>query len=100
MLQAKVFSLKPADKNLICLDGGASVHITNNSSACFDKSLSTMEVMGVPGKPAPCTGKGNLHLQPFGDLPKVIITGAHVAEDFPFSFISESIKRLHYYQKG
>ena len=91
MLQAKVFSLKPADKNLICLDGGASVHITNNSSACFDKSLSTMEVMGVLGKPAPCTGKGNLHLQPFGDLPKVIITGAHVAEDFPFSFISESM---------
>jgi hypothetical protein len=49
-----------------------------------------MEVMGVLGSPVPCTGKGSLHLQPKDDLPMVKLSDAHIAEDFPYSFISES----------
>ena len=91
MLQAKVLSLKPTNRKLICLDGGATVHIANDARTCFDAGTSNMEVMGVLGKPVPCSGKGNLHLQPHGDLSKLILTGAHIAKDFPFSFISESM---------
>ena len=102
MLQAKVLSLKSTNRKLICLDGGATVHIANDARTCFDAGPSNMEVMGVLGKPAPCSGKGSLHLQPHGNLSKLILTGAHITKDFPFSFINESMheKGLHNYQEG
>jgi histone deacetylase 1/2 len=91
MFRAQVFALCGDDRGLICLDGGATVHITNDARKCFNKGPSAMKVMGVLGTPSPCSGYGNLHLQPRDDLPTVILTGAHIADDFPYSFISESM---------
>ena len=91
MLLGRVLAIKQPDRDLICLDGGANVHIVNNGRLCHDKVPSTMEVAGVLGSPTPCTGKGSLRLQPTDNLPMVVLTGAHVVEEFPYSFVSESL---------
>ena len=91
MLRGRVMSLSKQGSNSIVLDGGANLHITNATKYCHSQSPSTMEVMGVTGTPTPCTAKGNLHLQPTGGLPTVILSGAHVVADFPYNFISESL---------
>ena len=91
MLLGRVLAIKKPDRDLVCLDGGANLHIANSAKFCHDKVPSTMEVAGVLGSPTPCTSKGSLRLQPADDLPTVILTGAHVVEEFPYSFISESL---------
>jgi hypothetical protein len=73
MLLGRVLAVKKPDRELICLDGGANLHIANNGKFCHDKVPSTMEVAGVLGSPTRCTGKGSLHLQPTDDLPAVVL---------------------------
>ena len=91
MLQGRVLAITKPDRDLVCLDGGANLHIANNAKFCHGMQPSTMEVMGVLGSPTLCSGKGSLHLQPADALPVVILSGAHVVEGFPYSFISESL---------
>ena len=102
MLLGRVLAIKKPDGDLVCLDGGANLHIANSAKFCHDKVPSTMEVAGVLGSPTPCTSKGSLRLQPADDLPTVILTGAHVVEEFPFSFIRESLhgEGVHDNQEG
>ena len=80
------------DRNLVCLDGGATEHITNNGDLCHNRGPTAMAVMGATGVAVPCAGSGSLHLLPESGsgLPVVVIADAYIAEDFPYSFISES----------